>query len=78
MTTLFDLDFEGKLGKYTAYGFYNDGENLIDTVVSGSAEYVKEAILTLMNNCDGLCFTMDRGELEESTDTQYHVEGHEE
>ena len=41
MTTLFDLDFENKLGKYTAYGFYNDGTNEITDVISGSAEFFK-------------------------------------
>lgn len=76
--TLFDLDFEGKLGKYTALGFYNNGENLIDIVVSGSKTYVQKAIITLLDNCDGLCFTMEQGDLEESTDTQYIIEGYEE
>ena len=75
MTTLFDLDFENKLGKYTAYGFYNDGTNEIADVISGSAEFVRDGIFTMMYNCDGLCFTLEQGCLKETTDTNYHIEG---
>lgn len=74
MTTLFDLDFENKLGKYTAYGFYNDGENNIADVISGSVEFVRDSIFAMMCNCDGLCFTLEKGELSETTDTTYHIE----
>lgn len=78
MTTLFDLDFENKLGKYTAYGFYNDGTNEITDVISGSAEFVRDGIFTMMYSCDGLCFTLEQGDLEETTDTDYHIENMEE